>query len=103
MNGEFKMKSSIYSILVLLVFIRNIDKPGCQSIKQLIQVTDKLAEKFGFEETPSYMTKFNVVRELIKQGILTEGERSFSIPLSISESIKYYILSGVSDIVISSE
>ena len=61
------MKSSTYSILVLLVFIRNIDKSGCQSIKQLIEVSDKLAGKFGFKETPSYMTKYGIIKELIKQ------------------------------------
>lgn len=97
------MKSTTYSILVLLVFIRNIDKSGCQSIKQLIEVSDKLAGKFGFKETPSYMTKFSVVKELIKQGILVKGKRKTSIPISLSENIKYYILSGVSDIVISNE
>ena len=86
-----------------MVFIRNIDKSGCQSIKQLIEITDKLAGKFGLKETLSYMTKYNLVKELIKQGILVEGKKLMSIPVSLSEDIKYYILSSVSDIVLSEE
>ena len=97
------MRSSTYSILVLLVFIRNIDKSGCQSIKQLIQVTDKLSKKLGFKDTPSYMTKYGIIKDLIKHGILVEGKKLSAIPVSLSEDIKYYILSVVSDIEVSKE
>jgi len=93
------VKSTTYSILVLLVFIRNIEKAECSSIKQLIQVTDKLSKKLGFNNTLSYMTKYYVVKELQKQGILVEGPKGYSLPISLSDKIRKYIIVSLSDVV----
>ena len=93
------MKSSTYSILILLVFIRNIKKGECSSIKQLIEVTDKLLRKLGFEDTLSYMTKYYIVKELQEQGILSKGKKGYSLPIYLSDKIRNYISVSLSDIV----
>lgn len=93
------MKVSTYSILVLLVFIRNIEKSECSSIKQLIAVTDKLSEKMGFTNNLSFTTKYNVIRELQKQRILVGGQKKYSVPISLSDEIRKYIVESLSDIV----
>lgn len=93
------MKSSTYSILVLLVFIHNIEKGECESIKQLIQVADKLASKLSINVDISYMTKYNVIRDLLKQGILIKGSKSGTQPILPSDDIIKYIVTSMDGIV----
>ena len=81
------------------MFVKNIKKGECSSIKQLIAVTDKLLRKLGFKDTLSYMTKYYVVKELQEQGILNKGTKGYSIPISLSNKIRKYIVVSLSDIV----
>jgi len=94
------MKSPTYATLVLLVFIRNLSKGECSSIRQLIQITDKLLKKLGFEDTLSYMTKYYVIKELLEQGVLQGGDKKYSIPISLSETTKNYIAESLSDVIV---
>ena len=89
-----------YSCLVLLVFVKNIDKENCESIKQLIYITDKLGEKLGYKIDISYDTKISIINDMIKRGILEKGKRGFTQPISVKPEIREYILKAFADSVI---
>jgi len=87
-----------YSSLVLLVFVRNIDKEECESIKQLIEITDKLGEKIGYKTNISYDTKLSIVSDMVERNILVKGERSETQPISVKPEVKKYILEALSKV-----
>jgi hypothetical protein len=76
-----------------------MEKGECSSIKQLIEVTDKLANKLGIKVDISYMTKFYVIKDLLKQKLLTEGKKDHSLPIFLSDEIKKQIVTALSGIV----
>jgi len=91
-----KKHDKSYGCLVILVFVRNIDKKECSSIKQLIDITDKLAEKIGYKTTIKYDTKISIIKDMVDRGILVKGERSETQPISLRDEIRGYVLEALS-------
>ena len=86
----YSTQSKLYSCLILLVFLRNINKSSFSSIKQLTKITDKLAEKLGYNFDLTYMSKFNIVKNLIKSRFLIEEKENYKHSISLSNNIKNY-------------
>jgi len=87
-----------YSSLVLLVFVRNIDKEKCDSIKQLIDISDKLGEKIGYKTDISYDTKLSIINDMIDRGILIKGKRTETQPISVKPEVREYIVEALSKV-----
>ena len=86
------MKTSSYGFLSLLVFIKNKDKPYCPSMKQLIDATDRLANKFGCKNINiSLVTKYNIIKDLQKQNYLVAWRKGKQMRLKLSERMSSYI------------
>ena len=89
-----------YGCLVLLVFVRNIDKERCGSVKQLIDISDKLGEKIGYKVSISYDTKLSIVNDMINRGILVKEKRGLTQPISVKSEIREYILEAMAKVAV---
>ena len=87
-----------YGSLITLVFVRNIDKGSCSSIKQLIDIADKLGEKIGYKTNIGYDTKLSIVNDMIERGVLVKGERGLTQPILLNSRIRDYLLDALSKI-----
>lgn len=86
-----------YSCVVMLVFIKNIDKESCSSMKQLMLITDKLGEKLGYKTNIGYDSKLAIINDMIKRGILIKLKRGLTQPVTLNPKVKDYILESLSN------
>jgi len=85
------MNSQVYSALVMVLFFRNYDKEKVPSIKQLVEITDSLAEKLGISINISTQTKYNAIKKLVTSGILTSDAEFGYQMISISKKVRKYL------------
>jgi len=90
----------VYSALVLLVFLKNLDKKKCTSVKQLIQITDKLAEQLGVHYTATESSKRNIINDMIRYNFLVAGTRKQRIPIGLSQRVRNFLFDILEEIVI---
>lgn len=91
------MKASTYGSLIMLMFIRNIDKTYCSSIQQVINLTDALADKFKLETDLSYMTKYLIVKNLVESGILVMQKKGKNRKIKLTQKVKRYAVERMSE------
>jgi hypothetical protein len=89
------MKSSTYGSFVMLMFIRNIDKTYCDSIQQVVNLTDSLAAKFGISVELSYMTRYLIVKNLVSEGILIMQRSGKNQKIKLSQKYKSYAIERI--------
>ena len=87
-----------YSCIVMLVYIRNLDKGSCSSVKQLIAVSDKLGEKLGYNVKISYDTKLAIINDMVDRGILEKEKRGLTQPISLKPKIQEFILESLTKV-----
>lgn len=85
------MRTTTYGVFVLLVCQKNYDAPPCTSIKKLIETTDIACQMLGCEQKFTYLTKYAVIKGLVKDGLLTEDRKGNCIQISLSEELKEFI------------
>lgn len=84
------MNASTYGSLIMLMFIRNIDKTYCSSIQQVINLTDSLADKFKLKIDLSYMTRYLIVKNLVESGILIMQKKGKNRKIKLAQKVKTY-------------
>ena len=86
------MHTPTYATLILLLFIKNINSRQANSIKQVIDLTDALAQKLGYSLDISYMTKFNIVKDMIATNILVGKHTKKRVTVRLSTKIRRVIV-----------
>lgn len=79
----------------MLMFIRNIDKTYCDSIQQVVNLTDSLAAKFGISVELSYMTRYLIVKNLVSEGILIMQRSGKNQKIKLSQKYKSYAIERI--------
>jgi hypothetical protein len=81
------------------MFIRNIDKKYCNSIQQVVTLTDKLAEKFNLKPGDlSYMTKYLVIRNLVKADLLVMQKSGKRQKIRLKQKVKSYAVERIKEL-----
>jgi hypothetical protein len=80
------------------MFIRNIDKTYCDSIQQVVNLTDSLAAKFGISVELSYMTRYLIVKNLVSEGILIMQRSGKNQKIKLSQKYKSYAIERMLEI-----
>ena len=91
------MKTSTYGFLVLMTFAKNVDVNYCDSIKDLIEITDILAKKLGCNSDLCFMTKYNVVKNLIDEGLLVVWKKGKVRRIRLAKHVKDYLLDAMNE------
>ena len=99
MKKKQKAGAKTYSFLILIVFIRNIDKERIPSVQDLVNVTDELANKFGISVDITLQTKYAVIRELIHSGLLANDSHTGYHSISLSNGLKEYLFENIDFII----
>jgi hypothetical protein len=87
------MSSSTYGFLVHLAFEKNIDKPYCPSINQIVKVTDSLAKKLDCDVSDvSLSQKYRIVNELMEKKLLVTWRKGRKKRIRFSDKLKNYNL-----------
>jgi len=89
------LTSKSYSSLVLLLFMRNINRKAELNMKQLIHIIDKLGEKLNVTVDISEATKYNTIKDLVKSGVLQGRTEHGCYLVSLSDVMKEYIDSNM--------
>ena len=83
-----------YTALILILFFKNFNTKEVPCTRDLITMTDMLANHFNLRINISLQTKYSIVRELIDSDVLScnsvEGFRS----LELEKRIREYILTN---------
>ena len=86
------MKAAEYGSMIMLMFIKNIDHEYCDSIQQVILLTDALAKKFKFDPgTLSYMTKYLIIQYLASSKILVIQKSGVARKVKLAAAVKNYV------------
>ena len=89
-GGDFIIKSSTYSSIATILFIKNKSKI-CKSIDSAIRATDDYCERLGLINNLSHMTKYRVINELIKSNIFSQHKEKSSKKLKLSNDVYYFL------------
>lgn len=97
-------KKSVYSAVIFLIFVRNIEKRKsgfCDSINQVVKYADKQMKLLEIPNDLSHSTKYSIVKELIDSGFLfTKGRQTGrGHKVYLSKQIRDYIVKATKDIV----
>ena len=88
------MKTAEYASVIILLFVKNIDKEYCNSVKEVIQLTDVLAKKFKLRpKIVPYSTKYHLIHGLVSSKILTAKKDGSFKKIKLAEPIKNYLMS----------
>jgi len=86
------MKSAEYGSMIMLMFIKNITHEYCDSIQQVILLTDALAKRFKLDpSTLSYMTKYLIIQYLASSRILIIQKSGAARKVKLAAAVKNYI------------
>ncbi len=86
------MKSAEYGSMIMLMFIKNIDREYCDSILQVVQLTDMLAKKFKMDPgSLSYMTKYLIIQRFASSKILIIQKSGANRKVKLAASVKNYV------------
>jgi len=86
------MKSAEYGSMIMLMFLKNIKHEYCDSIQQVITLTDALALKFKLDPTTlSYMTKYLIIQYLASSRILIIQKSGNSRKVKLAAAVKNYV------------
>ncbi len=88
------MKSSTYSSLVTIVFLKH-KKQISRSIESVIRTTDQLGIKLGLKIDLSHMTKYRIIHELMRSGILANRRTNRNIKIKFSKNILQYFITNM--------
>ena len=91
----YSKHSRMYSCLILLLFTKNINKEYLNSIRSLTKVVDKLAQKLDLEINLTYMSKYNIIKNLVNCGILVEEKDNNKIKIALSDKLKEYVKENI--------
>lgn len=84
------MKSSTYTSLVLIIFLTHRSAIS-KSIESVIRSTDQLAVKLGYKTTPSRMTKYRIINDLLTSQILSARKTKKNVKLRLSPKINHVL------------
>lgn len=80
------LKPSTYASLVTIVFLLHKNARS-KSIAGVIRSTDQLCALLGYSDSVSRMTKYRIVRELLRHDILRAHETSKNKKIYLSPAI----------------
>lgn len=86
------MKSTTYAALVLILFFRNIGKGEVNSIKTVIKLADRTAVRItGKDPNISKETKYRVIKDMIKEGVLTSNRKYGNYHIKLTDNVEEYV------------
>jgi len=80
------LKSSTYASLVTIIFLKHKNKIS-RSIESAIRTTDKLCNDLKLKNDLSHMTKYRIISDLLRSGILITRKTLKNKKLRLSKKI----------------